>query len=145
METTPLIVERTLNAPVKRVWQALTDNSKMKQWYFQLENFEPRVGFEFQFTGQGQKGEQYVHQCRITAVEPEKKLSYTWQYEGFEGISEVSFELFPQGDQTRVTITHTGLETFAQNNPDFAGSSFEKGWNHILGISLKGFLEKEQD
>jgi uncharacterized protein YndB with AHSA1/START domain len=145
MEITPLIVERTLNAPVNRVWQALTENAKMKKWYFQLENFEPRVGFEFQFIGKGQKGEQYVHKCRITAVEPEKKLSYTWQYEGFEGISEVSFELFPQGDQTRVTITHTGLETFPQNNSDFAGSSFEKGWNYILGISLKDFLEKEQD
>ena len=142
METRPLIVERTLNAPVNRVWQALTDNDKMKKWYFQLENFEPRVGFEFQFKGQGHKGEQYVHKCRITAVEPEKKLSYTWQYEGFEGISEVSFELFPQGDQTRVTITHTGLETFPQNNPDFGASSFEKGWSHILGISLKDFLEK---
>jgi uncharacterized protein YndB with AHSA1/START domain len=145
METKPLIVERTLNAPVGRVWQALTDNSKMKEWYFKLENFEPRVGFEFEFNGQGRKGEQYLHKCRITAVEPEKKLSYTWQYDKFEGISEVSFELFPEGDQTLVRITHTGLEGFPQNNPDFAGSSFAEGWNYILGKSLKGFVEKEQD
>lgn len=144
METKPLVVERTLNAPVSRVWQALTDNEKMKQWYFQLDNFEPRVGFEFSFSGQGSKGENYVHNCRITAVEPEKKLSYTWVYEGFEGHSEVSFELFPEDDdKTKVRITHTGLETFPQHGPDFAVESFTKGWNHILGISLKEFVGKE--
>ena len=144
METKPLVVERTLNAPVSRVWQALTDNDKMKQWYFQLESFEPRVGFEFSFSGQGSKGEKYTHNCRITAVEPEKKLSYTWVYEGFEGHSEVSFELFAEDDdKTKVRITHTGLETFPQHGPDFALESFTKGWNHILGISLKEFVEKE--
>lgn len=143
METQPLIVERTLNAPVSRVWQALTDNEQMKKWYFQLENFEPKVGFEFSFTGQGSKGEKFTHNCRITAVEPERKLSYTWAYDGYPGESEVSFELFEAAGQTLVRITHTGIESFADNGPDFAITSFTQGWNHILGISLKEFVEKE--
>ncbi|MDB5286091.1 MAG: hypothetical protein JWR05_1040 [Mucilaginibacter sp.] len=143
METKPLIVERTLNAPASRVWQALTDNNKMKEWYFKLESFEPHVGFEFQFYGQGSKGEKFLHLCRVTAVEPEKKLSYTWKYDGLQGNSEVSFELFPEGDKTLVRITHTGLETFPQDSPDFATSSFSAGWNHILGTSLKEYVEKQ--
>lgn len=142
METQPLIVERTLNAPASKIWEALTDNDKMKQWYFKLDNFEPRVGFEFSFPGQGSTGEKYTHLCRITAVEPEKKLSYTWRYEDFPGNSEVSFELFPDGDKTLVRITHTGLETMPQNGPDFSVSSFTKGWTHILGISLTKFVEE---
>jgi uncharacterized protein YndB with AHSA1/START domain len=143
METHALIVERTLNAPVNKVWEALTDNEKMKQWYFKLDSFEPRVGFEFSFAGQGAKGEKYIHHCRITAVEPEKKLSYTWRYEDYPGDSEVSFELFPEGDKTLVRITHTGLETMPRNNPDFAAESFSKGWNYILGESLKKFVEEQ--
>ncbi|MEO7216074.1 SRPBCC domain-containing protein [Mucilaginibacter sp.] len=143
METQPLIVERTLNATASKVWEALTDNEKMKQWYFKLESFEPRVGFEFSFAGQGSTGEKYIHLCRVTAVEPEKKLSYTWRYEGFPGDSEVSFELFPEDDKTLVRITHTGLETMPQNGPDFALSSFSKGWNYILGESLKKFVEEQ--
>ncbi|OOQ59601.1 SRPBCC family protein [Mucilaginibacter pedocola] len=143
METQPLIVERTLNAPASKIWEALTDNDKMKQWYFQLESFEPRVGFEFSFAGQGSKGEKYIHLCRITAVEPEKKLSYTWRYQDFPGNSEVSFELFPDGDKTLVRITHTGLETMPQNGPDFAVESFTQGWTHILGISLANFVEEK--
>jgi uncharacterized protein YndB with AHSA1/START domain len=143
MEAKPLVVERTLNAPVSKVWEALTDNEKMKQWYFKLDSFEARVGFEFSFAGQGHKGENYIHHCRITTVEPEKNLSYTWRYEGYPGDSEVSFELFPDGDKTLVRITHTGLETMPQNNPDFAISSFSGGWNHILGESLKKFVEEQ--
>lgn len=143
METKPLIVERTLHATPARIWEALTNNDQMQQWYFQLAQFEAKVGFEFSFLGQGSKGEKYKHNCRITAVEPEKKLSYTWEYDGFEGSSEVTFELFPQGDETLVRITHTGLDSFPNNNPDFDPASFSKGWNHILGISLKKFVEKE--
>jgi len=142
METQPLIVERILKAPVKRVWDALTNNDKMKQWYFKLDNFEPRVGFKFEFTGQGAKGEKYLHNCRITAVEREKKLSYTWSYDQIPGNSEVIFELFPEDDRTMVRITHTGLETFPQDSADFAPASFSKGWNHILGINLKDFVEE---
>jgi uncharacterized protein YndB with AHSA1/START domain len=142
METQPLIIERLLNAPASKVWAALTDNDKMKQWYFKLESFEPRVGFEFSFAGQGQKGEKYIHNCRITTVEHEKKLSYTWAYADYPGESEVNFELFAEGDKTLVRITHTGLETFPQDSPDFGIASFSKGWNYILGESLKKFVEE---
>jgi uncharacterized protein YndB with AHSA1/START domain len=142
METHPLIVERTLNAPADRVWQALTDNEQMKQWYFQLEKFEPHKGFEFSFNGQGSKGQQFKHNCVVTAAEPLKKLAYTWAYDGYPGESEVSFELFEAGEQTLVRITHTGLETFAHNGSDFSAESFTAGWNHILGVSLKEFVEK---
>ena len=141
METQPLIVERTLNAPVSRVWQALTDNDKMKEWYFKLASFEARVGFEFKFTG-GKDDKQYLHRCRVTAVEPEKKLSYTWQYDKYPGSSEVSFELFPEGDKTLVRITHTGLESFPKDDPNFTIASFTQGWNHILGTSLKNYIER---
>jgi hypothetical protein len=33
------------------------------------------------------------------------------------------------------------LETFPAN-PDFAKENFSKGWNQIIGTSLKEFLEK---
>jgi uncharacterized protein YndB with AHSA1/START domain len=89
------------------------------------------------------KGKSFYTYASVTAVEPEKKLNYTWKYDGFQGSSEVSFELFPEGDKTLVRITHTGLETFPQDHPDFASSSFSAGWNHILGISLKEYVEKQ--
>lgn len=138
----PFTIERVYDAPVEKVWKALTDKNQMKEWYFDLAEFHPEVGFEFSFYGEGHKGEKYLHLCRITEVVPMKKLSYTWRYEGIEGLSTVSFELSDENGKTRLKLTHEGLETFPQNNPDFAKESFAAGWTEITGIYLKNFVSK---
>ncbi len=138
--TKPIIIERTYSAPVERVWQAITDKDQMKQWYFDLTEFKPQVGFEFQFYGQGHKGEQYLHRCRITEAINNKKLSYTWKYEGYPGESLVTFELADTGGKTKLTLIHSGLHTFP-DNPDFAKESFTGGWTELIGTSLKKFVE----
>ena len=70
-----------------------------------------------------------------------KKLKYSWQYRDYEGLSFVTFELFAEGDKTRLKLTHEGLETFPAIK-DFARESFEGGWNYIIGKSLKEYMEK---
>lgn len=141
-DTSPLIIERTYNAPSEVVWQAITDNEQMKHWYFPLEEFHAVVGFEFQFSG-GSKEKTYLHLCRVTEVIPGKKLAYTWKYDGYPGESLVSIELFPEGDKTHVKLTHTGLETFPQDPKDFARTSFEAGWTSIIGTNLKNYVEQQ--
>jgi uncharacterized protein YndB with AHSA1/START domain len=138
-------IERTYDAPVSKVWRALTDKKQMKQWYFDVPDFEPAVGNEFHFSGQGNKGEKYIHLCKIVEIVPEKKLSYSWQYEGYPGKSVVTFELFSEGNKTRLKLTHAGLETFAQDNSDFAEENFAKGWTYITGTSLHNFLQKNEE
>ncbi|TAL46485.1 MAG: hypothetical protein EPN92_06135 [Chitinophagaceae bacterium] len=142
MNNEPFVIERVYNAPVAKVWKAITDKEEMKQWYFDLSEFKPVVGFEFQFYGQGHNGENYLHQCKITDVIPEKKLRYSWRYEGYEGNSFVTFELSEEGDKTKLRLTHEGLETFPKDNPDFAKESFAGGWTYLVGTSLPGFVEK---
>ena len=44
-----VVIVRTYNAPVGKVWKALTDVDQMRQWYFDLREFKPEVGFEFSF------------------------------------------------------------------------------------------------
>jgi hypothetical protein len=67
-------------------------------------------------------------------------LAYTWRYKGQEGDSLVTFELFPEGDKTRLKLTHEGLETFPKL-PAYARKNFEAGWTKLIGSSLKDFLE----
>lgn len=141
MNNNPVIIEKLINAPVKKVWQAITDKDQMKQWYFDLSDFKPEVGFEFRFPGQGRKGEQYMHVCKITEVVPFKKLQYSWQYVDREGYSVVTFELFEEADKTRVKLIHTGLETFPQDNTDFARDSFNAGWTELITVLLPKFVE----
>jgi uncharacterized protein YndB with AHSA1/START domain len=135
-----VVIERTFNAPVERVWKALTDVEQMRQWYFDLKEFKPEVGFEFQFVVE-HEGTTYDHRCKVTEVIPQKKLAYTWRYKGHEGDSLVTFELFADGDKTRLKLTHEGLDTFPKT-PAYARENFEKGWTQIIGSELKQFVEK---
>lgn len=141
MKNEPLIIERTFNAPAETVWKAITNKDQMKQWYFDVSDFKPEQGFEFRFEG-GKDDKVYVHICQVTEVIPGKKLQYSWRYEGYEGKSFVTFELFPEGNKTRLRLTHEGLESFSANGPDFAKGSFQQGWTHIIGTSLKEYVEK---
>lgn len=142
MNSAPIIIEKTYNAPVSKVWQALTEKEQMKQWYFDIALFRAEEGFEFEFYGEGKEGEQYLHLCKITEVIKEKKLAYSWRYSGYDGISYVSFELFPEGGQTRLKLTHSGLETFpATPSNAFARENFTEGWTFLIGKGLMDFVE----
>jgi uncharacterized protein YndB with AHSA1/START domain len=141
MKNEPYVIERTYNAPVARVWKAITDRDQMKEWYFDIADFKPEPGFEFTFTGIGKGGIEYIHLCKIMEVIPSEKLKYSWRYKGYEGDSFVTFELFDENGKTRVRLTHEGLETFP-DIPAFAKENFNMGWTAIIGTSLKEFVEK---
>jgi uncharacterized protein YndB with AHSA1/START domain len=133
-------IERTFNAPIHRVWRAITDKNAMKEWFFELVEFIPEVGFEFRFWG-GTPERQYLHICKITDIEVGRKLAYTWRYDGVEGISKLVFELHAEGNKTLVKLTHEGLESFPHDNPDLAAKNFAEGWTYLMDKSLKEFLE----
>ncbi len=125
-----VVIERSFNTSVARVWKALTDVEEMRRWYFDLKEFKPEVGFEFEFTVE-HEGMKYHHLCKITEVIPQKK---------HQGDSLVTFELFAEGDKTRLRLTHQGLETFPKT-PGFARKNFVEGWTQLIGSSLKEFVE----
>jgi uncharacterized protein YndB with AHSA1/START domain len=142
MNNEPLVVERVLDAPVATVWDAITNKEGFKHWYFDVDDFKPEVGFKFRFGGED-KGVTFMHDCQVKEVVPPKRLAYSWRYEGYEGDSLVTWELFPEGSGTRVKLTHAGLETFPKQ-PSFVRENFERGWTEIIGSLLKSFLEKQQ-
>ena len=137
-----VILERTFDAPVARVWKALTDVDQMRVWYFDLKEFKPQIGFEFEFVVE-HEGNTYHHLCKVTEVIPEKKIAYTWRYKGEVGDSLVTFELFGEGDRTRLKLTHSGIETFPKT-PAYARKNFEAGWTEIVGSELKRFVENTE-
>jgi uncharacterized protein YndB with AHSA1/START domain len=140
MKAEPFVIERTLNAPAEKVWRAITDRDQMEKWYFNIAEFKLEPGFEFSFMG-GNEDNRYRHMCRITEVIPGKKLQYTWRYDGFEGLSYVTFELFPEGNATLLRLTHESLETFPTDDHNFARENFVEGWTYIIGTSIKNFVE----
>ncbi|MCR5890014.1 SRPBCC domain-containing protein [Hymenobacter sp. J193] len=135
---TPFVLEQLYQAPMEKVWDALTHENRLRAWYFsQLKRFEPVEGFVFEFADDGSA---YQKQWRVTQVVEGEKLAHSWQYTGYPGRSEVTFELVAEGAATRLRLTHTGLASFPAD-PHFARSRFEAGWQHLLGSNLKQHLE----
>ncbi|MGV8091806.1 MAG: SRPBCC domain-containing protein [Mangrovibacterium sp.] len=136
--STPLIKEFDYNIPIGKVWQALTNVDKMKEWYFpQLQKFEPIVGYKFQFDD---NSSEYQKEWVVTKVKDERTLAHSWAYKGYPGSSEVIFDLFVDENKTRLRVTQTDLESFP-NHPHFKRERFEWGWNNLLGQNLRHLLE----
>lgn len=138
----PITVHYTIHAPVQKVWEALTHKEEMKNWYFDIHDFEPETGKEFNFFEPGEE-KKYHHHGRILELIPEKRLKYTWSYPEFsKAETTVTWELQPKGEETLVTLIHEDIEDFNDLGEGFSRENFTKGWNTIIGKSLKSFLEK---
>jgi len=139
VEKIPFTIERVFDAPVALVWRAITTPEAMSRWYFDITNFKPEVGCEFQFIVE-HEGNVHDHRCQITEVVPQKTIAYTWRFHGHQGESLVTFELFAEGDRTQLRLTHQGLETFPKL-PRFARKNFARGWTWLIGSGLKDYVE----
>jgi uncharacterized protein YndB with AHSA1/START domain len=144
MKDSMIIKEVVLNAPVSKVWMALTNKNEMKQWYFDLEEFKPEPGYNFQFWG-GTETRIYLHLCQVKSSIPNQSLSYSWKYENIPGETLLTFDLFEEEDKTRLRLTHNGLDSFPSDNPDLSSENFDAGWEYIINMSLKNYLEKQSN
>lgn len=126
--------------PVGRVWHALTDSAALARWLMP-NDFAPRVGHRFTFRAQPQEGWSGVVECEVVAVEPPRRVAYTWQGGADLPQTLVTFTLEPSGEGTRLRLVHSG---FAAGGPmgltvrDILAS----GWNSkLLRETLPALLD----
>lgn len=137
----PVVVEQFLNFPPTVVWNAITDPTEMRQWFFDnIPDFNPTVGFETTFPVSS--GDiLFVHKWKILEVETAKKIKFHWSYEGIEGEGFVTFDLLPQGDKTLLRLTNKGLDSFPENVPEFSRASCRAGWEYFINQRLNAYLK----
>lgn len=135
MKTAPLIIQRIIDAPVDRVWKALTDTEQLCRWFSGITDFKPEPGFEFIIP------DIYPSSCKIIEAVENYKLSYSLSFNAFPAETIVTFELSDHGETTMIRLTHEGLENIpARGNEDFEKDKFIKGWSNGL-LSLQHYLE----
>lgn len=136
-------IERVLPGPVERVWSYLTDSEQRRKWLAEGV-MEPRKGgrVEHIFRNGELSHEATPERFRsldaptvrvgeVIEFKPPQRLTYVWPGDESESArSEVTFELFAQGDQTRLVLTHRKL-------PDAQTMvSVASGWDSHLGILI---------
>lgn len=136
-----IVITKTYKAPVEKVWRALTDIDQMRQWYFpMLADFKPETGFTTEFEA-GPEGQPYLHRWIVTKAVENKVIAYKWLYPEIEGDSTVTFALETVAEGTKLTLTHSGIDSFkASGDPNFEPRSFNGGWTHFAG-ALGEFVE----
>lgn len=129
----------TIKVPASQIWQALTDKELMKEWYFDIPDFELREGAVFNFFEPG-GANQFHHQCEIKEIVPNKKFSHTWTHPNkTKGISVVTWFLNEKEDATEVVLEHEGTENFYDAGPEFAPENYQMGWDGFMPV-LKNYM-----
>ncbi len=145
-------LERTLEAPVEKVWRYLTQADLRAQWFMGGTDALPDHEFELVVDHDNLSDDDVpypaTHQCfkgsvwheKVLRFEPPRLLVTTFQG-GKNGV--VTYELFEQGPKTRLVLTHSQIVS-PSGFQDFGG-----GWNshltvleeRLAGRSVRNFWE----
>jgi uncharacterized protein YndB with AHSA1/START domain len=138
-----------LNAPVQRVWRALTDHREFGEWF--------RVRLDGPFAaGARSTGfitypgyEHLKWEAQVQRMEPPRLFSFTWhpyavdpdQDYSREPPTLVEFHLEPAGEQTRLTVAETGFDALPPGRRPDALRMNDSGWAIQL-VNVKAHVER---
>lgn len=139
--------ERILPGPIERVWSFLVESDKRARWFCGGET-DSTVGgnVDMHFHNASLSNEpddlppekyrdlpeKMSFSGTITAFEPPRRLSHTWDFEGTS--SEVTYELTEQEDDVKLVLTHRRISSREEM------TSVCGGWHTHLDI-LQDILE----
>jgi uncharacterized protein YndB with AHSA1/START domain len=129
-ETRSVIVEREIPYPPEKIWRALTQPHLIEEWLMK-NDFKPAVDHRFNF-----RGDWGSVDCRVLTIEPNRRLSYTWDAMGLESV--VTWTLTPAGTGTHLRMEQAGFKP--DQNQAYQGARF--GWQKFFA-SLEQVLEKQ--
>ena len=106
--TLSVVVEREMAHPPEKIWRALTQPHLIEEWLMK-NDFRPAVGHRFNLRGEWGG----VLDCEVLAVEPNRTLSYTWNFAHDDAAlnlkSVVTFTLTPSGTGTLLRMEQSGF------------------------------------
>ena len=124
--TRSLVIERELAHPPEKVWRALTQGPLIKEWLME-NDFQPVVGHRFNFRSTPMPNWNGVIDSEVLIVEPNKKLSYSWNSMGL--VSVVVWTLVATSGGTLVRMEQSGFGPDQEAN--YQGANY--GWRKFIG------------
>lgn len=126
-ETLAVVVEREIPFPPEKLWRALTQPHLIEEWLMK-NDFNAAVGHRFKLRGEWGG----VLDCEVLAIEPNRMLSYTWNFAhddpAFDMKSVVTFTLTPTSTGTHLRVEQAG---FRPDQKQAYGGA-KAGWRQFL-------------
>lgn len=136
-----LEIKRTFNVGIEQVYQAWTDPNIMAQWMgpgtvtCKKVDIDLKVGGKYRIHMVSEDGD-HVAIGEYRLIEPNKKLEYTWTWEGGElGDTLVTVDFNGNNEKTDLTITHIDFPAAE------AAEKHTEGWNGCLE-KLEQFINR---
>jgi len=128
-----LQIERTIAAPREALFKAWLDPEMLKRFMLPGENMsvpraeaDPREGGRFEIIMLA-GGQEMPHRGTYRQITPHERIVFTWEsLHSTEKDSEVTLDFVPEGDGTRVTLTHVRFPS------EEIRDNHKGGWTGIL-------------
>ena len=138
MKLTDIRVSRTISAPPGDVFDAWLDpKSPGGPWFGSERVILNPVADGLFYSAVKHEGRTWPHYGRFVRIERPGRIEHTWVSEATQGVeSIVTLTFEPRGEQTQVTLVHTGV-------PDDAmGRRHEDGWTWVLSMLAERFAAR---
>jgi uncharacterized protein YndB with AHSA1/START domain len=124
--TRSLVIEKELPHPPEKIWRALTQGPLIKEWLMD-NDLRPVVGHRFNFRSTPMPNWNGVIDSEVLVVEPNKKLSYSWNALGLESV--VVWTLVATSGGTLVRMEQSGFRP--DQEAAYKGANY--GWQKFIG------------
>ena len=124
--TRSLVIEKELPHPPEKIWRALTQGSLIKDWLMD-NDFEPVAGHKFTFRSTPVPNWNGIIDCEVLALEPNKKLSYSWGSMGMASVVDWTLSATARGTLVRMEQSGFGPDQDAA----YKGATW--GWTKFIG------------
>jgi uncharacterized protein YndB with AHSA1/START domain len=134
-----------INATPDRVWGVMASAEGIKKWLGPA-TYEPRQGSKIDFNVTHEGGKYYMF-GEVMTFDPPHELAFTWTEqpvggEAWPASTLVTLTLTPEGDGTRVRLTHSGFENLPADIAQEQFKGYVRGWEMYNGLpELKALVE----
>lgn len=138
-----------LNAPIERVWKALTNHEEFGSW-FRLSLHGPFGVGELTFGETKYPGHEGLpFWAKVVAMDEPRLFSFLWPFDEDvkpddpdvdQKTTLVEFILEPTAGRTKLTVRETGFESLPENRRLQAFRDNQRGWD-VQTMNIMRFVE----
>lgn len=120
----PIVFERVIDASVEEAFALFTEPERLRRWQAVSASVDLRIGGDYRLTVVPGS----IAYGTFSEVDPGRRLVYTWGWKGDDmphpSASTIAVDFEAVGTQTRVTLTHSGLD-------EESAANHATGWTHF--------------